>query len=172
VNASPLDPLRAVFGAELQDLSGTVVSGEVPVTTGLINRLIAQKLATANTPIVSAEIETTPGDSCTVHLRPKGPIPLLNVDAVIDQQPQLPVNPVLAMRWSLRGLGPLAMFAAPIVSYFKALPPGITLDRERLSVNVHTLLRSRGYGDIIPLLTGVRVSTRERRFVVQFEIKR
>ena len=126
MTASPLEPLRALFGADLQDLAGAVVSGELPVTTTLVNRMIASKLAVANAPVTHAEVETRPGDALTVQLRPRLPIPLLKVDVVIDRQPNLPHDPRLGMRWSLRGAGILTMLAGPVISYFNRLPPGIS----------------------------------------------
>ena len=172
MTASPLDPLRPLFGEQLQELAGAVASGEIPVTTSVVNRLIAQKLAAANAPVVSAEIDTTLGTAFTVHLRPKGPLPLLKVDVIIDRQPQLPTDPRLGMRWTVRGVGPLALLAGPFISRFTSLPPGITIDRDYVWVDLHTLLRAQGFGEVVPLLTGVRVLTAERGFVVQFELRR
>ena len=172
MTASPLDPLRALFGNELNELAGAVVSGELPVTTAVLNRLIAHKLATAAAPIASAEIETRPGEAFTIHLRPKLPIPLLRVDVSIDRQPQLPDDPRLRMRWALRGAGRLALFAGPLFAYFKKLPPGIVLDGDHIWVDLHTLMRSQGYGEMVPWLTGARLVTRERAFVLQFELRR
>jgi hypothetical protein len=169
---SILDPLRPLLGDQLQELAGAVVSGELPVTTAVVNRLIAQKLATVKAPVLSAQIETRPNETFTVHLRPKGPIPLLNVDVSIDRQPQLPDDPRLGMRWTLRGLGPLAMFAGPVIAYFQTLPTGISMDGDRIWVDLHALLRSQGLGEAVPFLKGVRVLTREQRFLVQFEMRR
>jgi len=172
MNESPLDRLRAVFGEQLQELAGTVVTGEVPLTTPVVNGLIAQKLATTSAPIAAARIETHPREAFTVHLRPKGPWPLLRVEAAIDQQPDMPANPVLGIRWSLRGLGALAALAAPFLAQFRTLPPGITLDRDHIYVNLQALLRAQGYAELLPLVTGIRVLTREGGFVVQFEVRR
>jgi hypothetical protein len=169
---SILHPLHALFGDQLQELAGSVVSGELPVTTHVVNRLIAQKLATAKAPLISAEIETRPNETFTVYLRPRGPIPLLKVDVSIERQPQLPHDPRLAMRWTLRGLGPLAMFAGPVIAYFKTLPVGITMNGDRIWVDLHALLRSQGLDDAVPLLTGIRILTREHWFLVQFELRR
>lgn len=169
---SILDPLRGLFGDQLQELAGSVVSGELPVTTAVVNRLIAQKLAMARAPVISAEIETRPSETFTVHLRPKGPIPLLHVDVSIDRQPQLPDDPRLGLRWTLRGLGPLAMFAGPVIAYFKTLPAGISMDGDRIWVDLHALLRSQGLGEVVPFLRSVRVLTREQRFLVQFDVRR
>jgi hypothetical protein len=78
----------------------------------------------------------------------------------------------LAMRWTLRGLGPLAMFAGPVIAYFKTLPVGITMNGDRIWVDLHALLRSQGLDDAVPLLTGIRILTREHWFLVQFELRR
>lgn len=172
MTVSPLDVLRRLFGEQLQELAGGAITGELPVTTAVVNRLLAQKLATAKAPIISAEIETRPNETFTVHLRPRGPIPLLHVDVSIDRQPQLPDDPRLGMRWTLRGLGPLAMFAGPVIAYFQTLPAGISMDGDRIWVDLHALLRSQGLGEAVPFLTGVRVLTREQRFVIQFELRR
>ena len=172
MNPSPLDPLRRIFGERLEALAGAVVAAEVPLTTELVNRLIADKLAASGAPITSAEVVVLENDSFTVHVRPRAPLPMLRVDVVIDRQPDWPAQPMLGMRWTLRGLGPLALLAAPVMAYLKKLPAGVRMDGDRLWVNVEEILRQRGLGEIVPLLTGIRVTTRERRFVVAFELRR
>jgi hypothetical protein len=172
VNPSPLEALRKVFGDRLEGLAGSVIAGEIPVTADIVNRLLATQLASSDTPISSAEVVVLDHDAFTVHLRPRGPLPMLRVDVVIDRQPELPAQPILGMRWTLRGLGPLAMFAAPVISYLRALPAGIRLEGDRVSVNVEEMLRQRGFADLVPLLTGLRVTTRDRRFVLGFELRR
>jgi hypothetical protein len=172
VTASPLEPLRRLFGDSLDDLTGSVVSGEIPLTAGLVNRFIASKLTRPDLPIVSAEVVIHDHEVCTVHVRPRVPIPSVRIDVRIDQQPELPGRPVLGMRWSLRGLGPLGLLAGPVMGYLKALPPGIRIEGDRAWVNIEEVLRQRGLGDIVPLLTRARVTTREGRFMVAFEFKR
>ena len=168
----PLDPLRKVFGERLDELTGSVVSGEIPLTADVVNRFIASKLARPDVPIVSAEVVVHPHELFTVHVRPRIPIPGLRVDVQIDQQPDLPARPTFGMRWTLRGLGPLGLLAGPVMGYLKALPPGIWIEGDRAFVNIEEVLRQRGLGEIVPLLTRLRVTTRERSFVVAFEFKR
>jgi len=172
VTASPLDPLRTLFGERLEALAGGVVSGEIPITADVINRAIASRLTRPDLPIASAEVVIMEHDSFTVHLRPRAPIPLLRVDVRIDQQPALPGQPLIGMRWALRGLGPLGLLAGPVVGYLKGLPPGIRLEGDRAWVNIEEILRQRGLEEVVPLLTGVRVTTREKRFVIAFELRR
>jgi hypothetical protein len=172
-NTSPLAAARDLFGTHLEGLAGGVISGEVPLTAEVINRLIARKLeAYPSSPVVSAEIEPHEAETFLVHLRLKGPLPALKVDVRIDHQPQLPRDPRLGMRWALKGLGPLAMLAGPIAQYFNAMPPGLRLEGDRLWVDLHALLRAQGFADLVPFLSGVRVITRERRLVIQFELRR
>jgi len=172
VSPSPLDPLRQVFGERLEALAGSVVSGEVPITAEIVNRLIAQKLATLDAPIAGAEVVVLEHDAFTVHVKPRAPLPALRVDVVIDRQPELPEQPMVGMRWALRGLGPLAMLAAPFLASLKRLPAGVRLDGDRVWINVEELLRQRGLGEIVPLLTRARVTTKDRRFVIAFELRR
>jgi hypothetical protein len=172
MSPSPLDPLRDLFGTQLEDLTGGVVSGELPLMAEVVNRLIARKLATANAPVTAAVVEPLDADAFSVHLHLRGPLPQLVIDARIDQQPRLPDDPTIGVRWTVRGLGPLAMFAAPLIAKSKSLPPGLRLERDHLWVDVHELLRTQGLEDVVPWLTGVRVLTRERRFVIQFELRR
>ena len=87
MSPSPLDPLRQVFGERLEALAGSVVSGEVPITAEIVNRLIAQKLATLDAPIAGAEVVVLEHDAFTVHVKPRAPLPALRVDVVIDRQP-------------------------------------------------------------------------------------
>jgi hypothetical protein len=172
VTVSPLDPLRTVFGERLDALAGGVVSGEIPITADVVNRVIASRLTRSDLPIVGAEVVVLERDAFTVHLRPRVPIPVLRLDVQIDQQPELPAQPVIGMRWALRGLGPLGLLAGPVMAYLKTMPPGIRLEGDRVWVDVEEILRQRGLGEILPLLTRLRVTTRDRRFVVAFELRR
>jgi hypothetical protein len=170
---SPLDAARDLFGTHLEGLAGGVVSGEIPLTVEVINRMIARKLAASpSSPVTTAEVEAHETETFTVHLRVRAPLPAFKIDVRIDHQPQLPRDSTMGLRWSVRGLGPLGMFAAPIASYFKGLPDGLRLEGDRVWVDLHTLLRAQGLGELVPLLSGVRVITRERRFVIQFELRR
>lgn len=172
MSPSPLASLRKIFGDRLEALAGSVVAGEVPVTSELVNRLIADKLATSGAPVTSAEVVVLENDAFTVHVRPRAPLPMLRLDMVIDRQPELPAQPMLGLRWTVRGLGPLALLAAPVMAYLKKLPAGVRMDGDRVWVDVEEIFRQRGLGDVVPLLTGIRVTTRERRFVIAFELRR
>ena len=169
---SPLALLRDLFGDRLDGLAGGTVSGSIPLTALIVNRLIARKLATANLPIDRAEVDVHEANTFIVQLRLRAPLPPLRLEARIDEQPQLPGRPELGVHWALRGLGPLALLAGPVASYFKVLPPGIRLDGDRVWIDLFTILRSQGLADLVPFMSGIRVTTEPGRFVVGFELKR
>jgi hypothetical protein len=98
-------------------------------------------------------------------------IPELRVLVEIERQPELPQSPVLVLRWSLPGMGPLAMIAAPFLSNLNKLPPGIRIDGEHALVDLADLLRSRGLADLLPLIAQLRVGTQPGRLLVRFEVR-
>jgi hypothetical protein len=62
------------------------------------------------------------------------------------------------------------MLAAPALSYFKAMPPGIRMDGDRLAVDVRELLRLRGFGDLFPFIRRLEVHTRPGGLIVGFDV--
>jgi hypothetical protein len=78
---------------------------------------------------------------------------------------------VLGLRWTIPGMGALAAFAAPALSYFKKLPPGIRVEGDRLIVDLGELLRSRGLGEMADYITRVHVATREGALLVEFALR-
>lgn len=165
------DRLRETLGVDLRELAGGSFSGEIPLPNALVNRLIAQYLDAAQGPVRAAHVEAHDQDTITIDLSMRGLLPAVKLSARIEQQPEFPRPAVLGIRWSMPKMGPLALFAAPIMSYFKALPPGITADGDRISVDVAELLRSRGLGEFLPYIANARIHTREGAFLVRFEVR-
>ena len=159
------------FGLTLQDLAGAKVSGEIPFTNAVVNRFIAAQLATRQTPFTSVAVEAREGDAIAARIVAKARlVPPIRILARIDRQPVFPDKPVLGLQWSLPGVGPLALFAAPALAFFNALPGGVTADRDRIAIDVRQLLISRGLGDLVALVRRLEVHTRAGAFVVKFEI--
>jgi len=165
--------MRDVLGISINDLPGAMVAGEIPIPDPMINRFITQALSRSNVPVTAVRIETSDGDRFLAHVTIRGPrlIPEIKVLGEFEQQPDLPRSPVLTVRWSLPGMGPLAMIAAPFLSNLKGLPPGVRIDGERATVNVAEVLQSRGMADLLPLLARLQVGTRAGRAVVTFEVR-
>ena len=164
--------LQDLLGFELRDIAGARLLGEIPVSEALINRLIAQRLAAKELPVTSLAIEAHDGGTLTAHVRLRSAfVPPLKVLLRIEQQPELPQSPVLVLRWTLGKLGALARMATPVLAGLNVLPPGIRVDGDLLGVDIGALLESRGYGEVLPHVAKLRVSTEPGRVVLWFETK-
>ena len=167
------DTLRRLAGIELQDVRGSAFGGEIPLTATLVNRLLAERLARWAGPIAGVIVEPHEGQRLTANLELRGQ-PFLKdarVEVQIEKQPELPDHPLFLLRWSMPGLGPLARMAAPFVSSFKKLPPGIQMDSDHVLIDLRVLLDSLGYGELLPHLTGLHVQTKEGLFLVRFDVR-
>jgi hypothetical protein len=163
--------VRERVGIDLQEVAGTRLAGEIPLTDEAVNRLLAQRLQ--NHPqIAGLRVQAQENDVVAIQALPRMRLmPPMRIQARIERQPQLPHDPRLMLRWSLPAAGPLAFFAAPVLSYFKALPPGIAMDGDRIAVDLRTLLRGRGLEDTLSFVREVAVHTRPGAFVVSFALE-
>jgi hypothetical protein len=166
------DKVRRALGIELPDIAGSVFAGEIPLSNALVNRLIAQRLSTAQLPIAAVRVEAHDGDRLTIVLSMRGSlIPDVTIAAKIEEQPRFPHPPVLWLRWTLPAMRALSFVAAPVLAYFKRLPPGIRVDGDRVAVDFAELLESRGLGELIDYITRVNVTTREGAIIVAFAVR-
>ena len=154
------------------DLAGAALGGEVPLVESAVNRVIAERLAGRQLPVTGVQLEVHDGDAFTAHVALRNKLlRSLRVHVRIERQPQLPADPVLWLRWSMPGAGPLALFAAPALSLFKALPPGVSDDTDRLAIDIREVLASRGLGDVVGYLKHLEVHTRPGAFIVRGEVR-
>src|SRR6185369_11167982 len=92
--------MRETLGIDLQEIAGATVSGEIPIAAAAINRIIAERLAASETPVVSAVVAPRDAGHLTVHVKLRARfVPPLSVEVRIEQQPELPGRPVLGLRW-------------------------------------------------------------------------
>lgn len=166
-----LDTILQRFGVTRSELSGAALSGEIPLPNALVNRFIASQLAQRDLPISSVRLDARNGDSFGAHVVPKARfVPAISIVARVERQPDLPDHPVLWLRWSMPGMGALALFAAPALAFFRALPHGVRADGDRIAIDVRELLVSRGLGELAGYLRGLRVHTRAGAFIVRFDV--
>ena len=172
---TPLDDFFQRFGITADDLRGAEVRAEIPLTNAVVNRFIAEQLAKRQTPLVGVQTDALADDSCATQLVAKTRmIPSMTVFTRIERQPEFPSDPVLWLRWSMPGS--LSLLAGPAMRFFKTaieqkLPRGISLDGERVAIDVAQLLAERGFGDLVGYIAGLRVRTRPGAFLVQVEMK-
>ena len=156
--------LRRLQTGRFQDLSGTRVSGTVPVSADLLNELIAATLP-PSAPVRAVTVQPQDDDRLTVTIRPKASLlPAVTLKLEIEGQPRLPGHPILTLRMAtLSGLFGLASGAVSGM-----LPPGITLEGERILVNVADLARRQGHGEFLPLLQKLDVHADRSRLIIEF----
>lgn len=155
---------------DLRDVAGARVSGEVPVSGDVVNKLIAERIA-QHPQIAAVRVQPQQGDLLAVELVPRARmVPTLRLSVRIERQPQFPQEPTLLLRWSMPAAGPLAFLAAPALSFFNAMPPGIRMDGDRIAVDVAELLRTRGLTEVLGFIRDVAIHTRPGAFLVRFEI--
>jgi len=171
IDPALLSRLRGLAGSNLQELTGATIAADIPLTNAVVNRLIGERLAAASGPVSSVLVDALDDDtfSAQVSLRAKL-IPTVRILARIEEQPE-PRRPVLGIRWSMPGLGPLGLLAGAALSFLKTLPRGLRAEDDRLLVDVAELLRAQGLTDLLPYISKVRVHTRRGAFVLTVELR-
>ena len=160
-----LERLRASRFAEVK---GARASLSIPVSEPLLNELIAAALPPAG---ALRELHVRPQADNRLAVRARASrldfLPPVTISLQIEQQPHLPDTPLVIRILSVPGL--LSM-AGSLLSP-SSLPPGIRLDRERVLVDVRQLLERKGFGEIVPLIERLHVSSEEGRLVVDVDIR-
>jgi hypothetical protein len=171
IDPALLGRLRDIAGGNFQELSGATLAAEIPLTNAVVNRLIGERLAAASGPVSAVQVDALDDDtfSAQVSLRAKL-IPTVRIVARIEEQPE-PQRPLLGIRWSMPGLGRLGLLAGAALSFLKTLPRGLRAEDDRILVDVAELLRAQGLGDLLPVVSKLRVHTRRGAFVVKFELR-
>jgi hypothetical protein len=157
------------WGIDPAEITGAWFGGEIPVAGTLINRLIAARLAD-HPHVASVQVTLFEADEAVVRVEPRVRLmPAIPVNVRIEQQPELPRDPILRLRWSIAGGRSLTFVASAITSYMKSLPPGVQIDRDVILVNLEIALRARGLEDVLGLLHRVSIHTRPGVLLLQVE---
>jgi len=162
--------IRDLIGVDPEELKGAQLSGAIPLPDVLLNRWIARKLDNAGSRVSSVTLESRDGNAVSAHVRLRSSfVPPITVDATVERQPEFPESPALVLRWAPR-LGALSAFAAQAVDSFAKLPTWVRLRQQMAIVDVAELIRSLGYGELLPYIKSVRVLTTAGRIVVEFSV--
>lgn len=163
--------VRDRLGLDLSDLRGANVSGEIPIATDGINRVLAEHAAAGTLPVASLRVETGDSGALTATIVPKARLlPALRLSLAITRQPAFPADPVLHLRWSMPGLGRLARLASPALSFLGALPHGVAVAGDRATIDLLELLRSRGLDELAGYIEFLECDTRVGAVVVRFRL--
>ena len=155
-----------------QELSGARVSVRVPVSSALLNQIIADALRDTTTPVRSVRVRPLAGDRFEAVVATSVPfVPPVTVHVAVDQQPQFPASPFLVLRWSF--LGGIGAIASRFVGALEGrLPPGIRLDADRIVIDIAAIVHRTapaGPVDWVRYLTYLAVHTEEDRAIVDLE---
>jgi hypothetical protein len=147
------------------DLAGTEVSMTVPLSDGLMSRLVAERIP-ASVPIREFGLSAHDGDLVRIRIRLAKPpfLPPIHMMLAIEQQLDLPTNPTLVLRIASQGVATLASAALP---FLDVLPAGVQYTDRTLLINVRTILESHNAADILNYLTDVKVTTEEHKVIVR-----
>ena len=159
------DLFRRLHASGFRDFSGARVTAAVPASEALLNELIAASLP-PTAPVRSVSIRPDAGNHFSVRIVPKvSLIPAITLKLAIERQPQLPSSPVIVLRMvTLGGLFGLASGAIAGL-----LPAGVTLQGERILVDLRTFAAQRGAAEAFQYLTALQIETEPGRVVLRVD---
>lgn len=160
-----LEIVQSLRNSRFRELSGARATATVPVAEALLNRLIMATLP-PQAPVRAVTLHPDDGDRLSVRIIAKAAlIPPITLKLTIESQPRLPQAPVLGLRMvTLGGLFGLASGAIAGM-----LPPGVTLDGERIMVDLAALARQRGHAEVFDYLEHLEIHTRAGQLLVRVD---
>ena len=164
LNSRLLELLRRQRASGFSDVAGATASATIPISDRLVTTLVNEGIP-PTAPVRELDLRAHDGNRFTVRVRLSRPafMPPISVNLLIEQQPQLPENPLLILRLASGGLMSLAGSA---IRFLNVLPPGISMDGDRIIVNLRMLLNERGVGEVLGCVEYLEVLAEEGRFVI------
>ena len=140
----------------------------VPVSERLLNQVVGSALP-PTLPVRDLHISPQRGDRLIVRARLARVdfLPPVNITVVIERQPELPDGPLVLRMMTFPGLISLIGAALPIATM---LPPGVRIERDRIFVDVRAVAERQGFGDLLPLFAGLRVTTDDGKLILEVEV--
>jgi len=140
------------------DLAGTEVAATIPVGDRLLNDLITRLLPHDGT-VREVVLHARDGNEIAADIRiAKGALTFpVSLMFEIDSQPELPQRPVLGLRLKKAPL--LLTLSGPMLRMLDVLPLGISIDNDRIQINLEALLARYDTAALLRYLTELRVTT-------------
>jgi hypothetical protein len=163
-----IDLFREQRAAGFPDLAGARLSVALPVSDTLVSRVVARRLPpSSKLRRLELKAEASNRIRVVVQLAKPSFLPPISIPLDIEQQPMLPTSPVLVLRVaaSTAVLG----FAGSALRFFDSLPPGVTLDGNRVAVDLRLLAGRYNASEIFDHLAGLTLTTEAGRFLVHVE---
>lgn len=145
------------------------MAASIPVSGTLLTALVAATIPRSAT---LHRVSVHPRKGNRIDVRAKLPhvefLPPLTVGLEIERQPELPDSPLVLRLLSFPGLTSAVGAALPLASLF---PAGIRMEKNRIYVDLRTLLEGHGYGDLLSVIEKVRFVTDEGRLIVELDVR-
>ena len=164
------DIFEVLRSAGFRDLGGSHAWTRVSIREPLLNAVLAAAVPPGGA-VREISVHPRAADHLAVRARLARPefLPPINATVAIERQPDLPQNPTIGLR--ITGLAGLLARAGPLVSLAPALPRGLRLDGDRLTVDLRELLAERGQEDLLGLVKRVSIHSEEGRVVLELEAR-
>jgi hypothetical protein len=163
-----LDLFREQNAAGFPDLAGTRLTLRLPVSDRLVTRIVSEHLP-ASLPLRRFELKAEPSNriKLVVQLAKPSFLPTLTIPLDVEQQPVLPASPVLTLR--VASSSAILGFAGAALRLLDRLPAGITMDGNRIAVDLRLLAGRYDLSDVFDHLEFVELTTEEGRLVLRAE---
>ena len=151
-------------------LTGSDARATIRVSAPLLNEAVTTALASVAA-VRDVSVQPRASNRFDVRLTLAKPafLPSLNLTLLIERQPALPANPVLGLR--ITGAGGMMRLAAPAITSFGLLPPGVRLESDHLLVDLRTLLQQHGQQQVLDYAEQLQVMTEEGTLVVLVQLR-
>jgi hypothetical protein len=150
------------------DIRGARASLSLPIPERLLNELVTAALP-ATAPVRELHVRPHAANRLAVRARAARLdfLPPVTISLQIEQQPQMPDGPLVVRILSLPGL---LSIAGSLLSP-NSLPPGVRLDKDRVLVDVRQLIERNGYGEFVPFIERLHVSSEDAQILVHAELR-
>jgi len=159
--------LRQQLDAGFPDIAGARAAVAIPVSEQLATRLARESIPDG-APVRVVELHARGSNRFDVRLRLTRPsfLPAVTLSFVIERQPQFPVSPVLGLRAHGTAMTSMAVLAAKRLE----LPPGVSIDGEAISIDLHVLAARHGAADLLRFIDELELAAEEGRFVIALRV--
>jgi len=164
MTASWSELLAELQRAEFVHVAGTSASVRIPIADHWLSQVIAARIP-PSVPIKQFALSAGDGNQFTVRIRLARPafLPALPVRVLIRRQPSLPDSPVLLLQLVS---GSLAALSGALLGILGALPAGIHLRDDTLTVDLRILAQRYRMEAVLDSLTRLEITTEQGRVIV------
>ena len=139
------------------DLHGAHGAVTIPVSERLLNEVLCDAIPR---PSAVRDLYITPKDGDRFQVRARlgssTLIPPIRFHVAIDRQPDLPSSAVLVLRLEATGV---MFLAGPFLRLMNALPEGVAVKDDRISVDLRTMLDRCGLARYLEYVNELRINT-------------